>query len=544
MATDEEVYKFIIQVENEEKLKTVAAAASLAEQKFKALHDQLGAGHAQTKAAAAGVVDLNRQLATGASRKRDFGRAALEASRGLEDLQYGVSGVLNNIPSLIQSLGGPAGLAAGVSIAAVAGKILYDHWNDLTRLFGEGHTKTAAEEMEELRKKTSLTADEAERLARADNLKGKVGELRAAKTDEQKAEEAAATHAIAQAGFANVVQGIKQTAPEFIETQGDAAKASEIVKKLEAELASVKAHGSEDPNAIPRAEQAVNDAKIDLAKAIDKTAGDIAAAGTLPAEWAGQRQKIADLAAKNPAAFAGGDARRGRKFVEAMNEAGKSPEDLAIDKKNREFDAQAAKQMSEKRLAGIKKEADEAENERKKGEDAYNKRRDELIRDSSRGMREAYTPELLNNVARGKTNDPAALAKSVSDRLVKGGMDAAKAQDIAPNIAQKLLEDIGLRVGERANQEGLTKEEAAAREAGDDAASARARAPKPHGSISGLTEFASNLQMSLFNKQDPIQVEIRDLNRRQADFQEKLYEETKKARGQNKPAVAVAAGPA
>ncbi len=51
---------------------------------------------------------------------RNTSMALLELSRGFEDAQYGIRGVLNNIPSLVLSLGGTAGLAGGISIAAVA----------------------------------------------------------------------------------------------------------------------------------------------------------------------------------------------------------------------------------------------------------------------------------------------------------------------------------------------------------------------------------------------------------------------------------------
>ncbi len=46
-------------------------------------------------------------------------------SQGFEDLQFGIRGVLNNIPGLIISLGGTAGLAGAISIAAVAGSQLF-----------------------------------------------------------------------------------------------------------------------------------------------------------------------------------------------------------------------------------------------------------------------------------------------------------------------------------------------------------------------------------------------------------------------------------
>lgn len=58
--------------------------------------------------------------AKAARAKRDLGGAALEASRAFEDAQYGLRGVLNNIPGLIMMLGGSAGLAGAVSVGAVA----------------------------------------------------------------------------------------------------------------------------------------------------------------------------------------------------------------------------------------------------------------------------------------------------------------------------------------------------------------------------------------------------------------------------------------
>jgi hypothetical protein len=57
---------------------------------------------------------------SGARGATNFGQAALESSRALEDLQYGINGVVNNIPSLVMALGGTAGAAGAASLAAVA----------------------------------------------------------------------------------------------------------------------------------------------------------------------------------------------------------------------------------------------------------------------------------------------------------------------------------------------------------------------------------------------------------------------------------------
>lgn len=55
----------------------------------------------------------------GAGGTRNFGLAALEASRAVEDLQYGVRGVINNIPQMVLMMGGSAGLTAVISLVAV-----------------------------------------------------------------------------------------------------------------------------------------------------------------------------------------------------------------------------------------------------------------------------------------------------------------------------------------------------------------------------------------------------------------------------------------
>lgn len=49
----------------------------------------------------------------------DWGGAALEFARAFEDAQYGIGGVVNNIPGLIAALGGGAGLAGVLSVTAV-----------------------------------------------------------------------------------------------------------------------------------------------------------------------------------------------------------------------------------------------------------------------------------------------------------------------------------------------------------------------------------------------------------------------------------------
>lgn len=83
----------------------VELAAARAQEKI----DQVNSG----KGKVAGVA--------GAAAKgtKDFGQSILEVSRGVEDLQYGIRGFLNNIPGIVTALGMGSGVAGVLSLVAV-----------------------------------------------------------------------------------------------------------------------------------------------------------------------------------------------------------------------------------------------------------------------------------------------------------------------------------------------------------------------------------------------------------------------------------------
>jgi hypothetical protein len=83
-------------------------------------------------------------------------RALLMFSQGFEDAQYGIRGVLNNIPGLVMALGGTAGLAGAISIAAVSFSVIYE-WLGKT----EEKASDVAERIQEI--STNMGEMEAER---------------------------------------------------------------------------------------------------------------------------------------------------------------------------------------------------------------------------------------------------------------------------------------------------------------------------------------------------------------------------------------------
>lgn len=169
---------------------TFGGAAAQAARSAAALELELRGIAPSASRAAAQMDQFERASKQGTASTRNMGQSMLELSRGFEDAQYGLKGVMNNIPSLVQSLGGGPGLAGVVSVAAVAVGILADHWARESEEAKKAATASvaAANEIADAIKQRISRADVAftkrlfgiddEDAARIKALKGEVGALR------------------------------------------------------------------------------------------------------------------------------------------------------------------------------------------------------------------------------------------------------------------------------------------------------------------------------------------------------------------------------
>lgn len=103
----------------------------------------------------------------------NLGMASLMFSQAVEDVQYGFSAIVNNIPYLLMALGGGPGLAGVVSLAAVGVNQLINHWGPFTELLGITSTKikSLSERIEDLSKNTSRSLADTAQLKRLEALK-------------------------------------------------------------------------------------------------------------------------------------------------------------------------------------------------------------------------------------------------------------------------------------------------------------------------------------------------------------------------------------
>jgi hypothetical protein len=95
--------------------------------KTESLEKQL---HGSTELAAQGFNKL-------AHAGRGAGMGILQLGYAIDDLQYGISAVVNNIPQIVYMMGGGAGMAGVVGIAAVAISQMVKHWDQFKQTFGD-----------------------------------------------------------------------------------------------------------------------------------------------------------------------------------------------------------------------------------------------------------------------------------------------------------------------------------------------------------------------------------------------------------------------
>lgn len=247
----------------------------------------------QTKKSA---VEMGGAIDTAVRPTRNVGQAALEASRAFEDLQYGLGGVVNNIPSLVMSLGGTAGLTAVISLTAVGVNQLVKNFGGLDPA-AKAAAEAAADHVKTLRNEIADLARDLRSL--------EVGAQRAAMEAQaaavQAAAEAAGPLVEAAGGVARVrrLEGREDLPSKIVE---DVKKASEALSLLDLEMS--KLAGMRRIELEKDAQRRI-DLAVDIANAEEKALQDTAAAQSKAYDKA-QKERAANLKANTEALLSAG----------------------------------------------------------------------------------------------------------------------------------------------------------------------------------------------------------------------------------------------
>lgn len=380
-----------------------------------------------------------------------------------DDLQYvgeqGLRPILNNVMQISPAVG----------IALIAGNLLYTQWDNIASLFGGGHVKTQAEELEELAKKTSLAADEAERLGRAQRQEKGVKELRDLRPKAEKEQDDRVKAAIAEAGGENVARGFLAARRDLVDAQGTVPEALRKEKAARDELESVKmtAGDNPDPNAIPNAERALEDAKRELAAARLKTAELITAGAFNARDFPGSAAALGAAARANPGAFGPNGARLGED-LETIGK-GLDPEE------ERKRIAKEAKQAEKDKVKAANDAADAAIKEG----DRRSKAVDDRLEKEARAAKEAPAKEAAARKAAvdkaEKLTGGTALGTRTDDALLRAGLRSGGApgqatKEIAAALKAEFMargmgegeagtaaQDIARKHADKLNDEIMTK---------------------------------------------------------------------------------------
>lgn len=104
---------------------------------------------------------------------RNWTQVVMAASFGVADLNYGVGGLLNNIPQLIIGLGLGGGLSTILQVATAAASTLYLQAENLSRLWSDGETDNEAQRMDRLASATRRTFEQAKELEDLEDRKAR-----------------------------------------------------------------------------------------------------------------------------------------------------------------------------------------------------------------------------------------------------------------------------------------------------------------------------------------------------------------------------------
>jgi hypothetical protein len=494
---EEEVYRIRLEAEGEAAIKRardeverLEKAASRAAQKFKdgtidsarfgKAAEVLGSQIARARASLAAYESAARSSAGG----RNLGHAALEAGRALEDLNYGLIGVMNNIPQLAMALGAGAGLTGVIGILGAAVLFLSRHWDGLMERLGMGASPVAnaTEEMEKLAEATRRTADEEARYQQLKRARDAGQSQAAALSPDQQAQEGAVRGELAGMQQA-VVNGLVAAAPELLD--------SPEIRRLRAERragqemfaeARDRPRGGVVGGALPdlaEIQGQLTRVEGELARAQSEAARDLLGlAQTDP----GTLRRLSDAVRANPGAFPEGlgerlgeAARLGAGGLARPSAAEFGPSRQDMERLRGEWlagrdrlrggtgaDFGPSRQdmerlRAEEHAEGLRaaREAEALERENRANAERYEAERERRAADLAGPLQSRFDAATIA----GRIQDPDA----VRAELGRSGLGAAEARDLAGPVLGALQRSLEERVRSKALAEGITPEEAEAR---------------------------------------------------------------------------------
>ena len=367
---------------------------------------------------------LRTSAGLAAGQTRNLGSAALYASQAFEDAQYGLNGVLNNIPQVIQAFGGPAGLAAGISVAAVGINILINNWDKLAAAFGASKTKTEAEAMEELAKATERTAAETEKLNKYKERQATIATMAGSKTEAETNQSDVVNKVVADAGIKAVKKGLIESAGGMLsDTDPESRTARTLMEARERQI-----RATEGNHFVSRGGSGGGFSTERVVKTKAEVERELATDPELAKLRTSMAAKIA-TAADNMLAEA---TTSPEKLKALMNAVAASPGSFPKDFGKR-LAAASPEELEAKRLndEDLKQQKDSI------AVDRHNAGLTEKVFQQRVGLAEQGGSNIALDLAKQGGTDSGSIVSSITDRLLKSGQE--KDPDAAKAIAEQVV---------------------------------------------------------------------------------------------------------
>jgi hypothetical protein len=498
MPSDAEIIEFIVKVENEAKVNALAEAIKLEEANLKKLIATMGSHDAATKASASALLGLNSQLKSAGGSSKSAGQALSQIGYAADDLQYGFKGIANNIQPILSQIPAMAGLAGPISIAAIAANQLYEHWDQIAGLFGQGHAKSQAEEMEELGKKTEKTADETARLLKYEEQRAHV-KAQGAKPEAQTEFGKNVDKAIADGPLADIDKGLDKHFGNRIQAMADMDPRN---KEIDERIAHTKAGRGRDQFGDRLTEKETQERLDDLQRQKSAIYGEARERfrGDLPnkPDTVKEVQKAAEA---HPDDFGPG----GAKFAESLKNADpKKAEQARANKAQVDADKKAEQDALDEDFDKADREYKEKKSKQDK-RDAQSERMREAEDDAADQVQALNKEDADKREKAGKkAMQGTGLDKRVEDAMLRaalasGGQQGVATAQVAGMISRE-LQGKGIDA-ETADKLGKEKAEEHAAKLGDDI-NDRAMEPAEMRKVehSGSADFARSVESSGFDQ--------------------------------------------
>ncbi len=165
--------KFVVDIQNEEKIEQLTKDINVQEAAVKKLAAQLRQGAISeqqfitaTKPMGEAIAKSTKELHALQGATGTAGRGLSQLSYAIDDIQYGFNAIVNNIPQIVMGFGAGAGVAGAVGIAAVAINQLIKHWGELSDIAQSAWSGGSVEQLHKLREAAEAAAEAFDKLTK------------------------------------------------------------------------------------------------------------------------------------------------------------------------------------------------------------------------------------------------------------------------------------------------------------------------------------------------------------------------------------------